>query len=160
MFPTLESYQPRPEKRAPELVEGCARLEGRPQARSCRWPSFVLREPQDGRPSKSAVADFDTLRLPKSGKPDFGARPPQDEVRILGRSIPLRAGGERLNEIHVAGVTSPLRRASALLRHLVVVAAFERDPVGLQVLRVGQEVRPRIAGDKARGLPYHVELAV
>src|SRR5882762_8710136 len=36
---------------------------------------------RDGRASKSAVADFDTLRLPKSGKPDFGARPPQDEVR-------------------------------------------------------------------------------
>jgi hypothetical protein len=25
-------------------------------------------------PSKSAVADFDTLRLPKSGKPDFDGR--------------------------------------------------------------------------------------
>src|SRR5215469_296173 len=36
---------------------------------------------RDGRASKSAVADFDTLTLPKSGKPDFGARPPQDEVR-------------------------------------------------------------------------------
>jgi hypothetical protein len=35
---------------------------------------------RDGRPSKSAVADFDTLRLPKSGKPEFGGRPPQDEV--------------------------------------------------------------------------------
>jgi hypothetical protein len=35
---------------------------------------------RDGRPSKSAVADFDTLTLPKSGKPDFGGRPPQDEV--------------------------------------------------------------------------------
>jgi hypothetical protein len=41
--------QPRPEERAPELVEGCARLEGRPQARSRPRPSFVLREPQDGR---------------------------------------------------------------------------------------------------------------
>jgi len=40
-------------------------------------PVAILR---DGRASKSAVADFDTLRLPKSGKPDFGARPPQDEV--------------------------------------------------------------------------------
>jgi len=33
---------------------------------------------RDGRPSKSAVADFDTLRLPKSGKPDFGGRRPQN----------------------------------------------------------------------------------
>src|SRR5260370_24773788 len=39
-------------------------------------PVAILR---DGRPSKSAVADFDTLTLPKSGKPDFGGRPPQDE---------------------------------------------------------------------------------
>jgi len=29
---------------------------------------------QDGRASKSAVADFDTLTLPKTGKPDFGER--------------------------------------------------------------------------------------
>src|SRR5712664_4487453 len=56
------------------------RRSGRPDFRAV-VPSFVLREPQDGRASKSAVADFDTLRLPKSGKPDFGARPPQDEVR-------------------------------------------------------------------------------
>jgi hypothetical protein len=48
-----------------------------------KWPSFVLREPQDGRPSKSAVADFDALMLPKSGKPDFGGRPPQDEGFIF-----------------------------------------------------------------------------
>jgi hypothetical protein len=34
-------------------------------------PAAILR---DGRASKSAVADFDTLTLPKSGKPDFGAR--------------------------------------------------------------------------------------
>src|SRR5262249_40308657 len=47
--------QPRPEERAPELVEGCARLEGRPQARSCPRPSF----------------ETAALR----------ARPPQDEVR-------------------------------------------------------------------------------
>ena len=39
-------------------------------------PVAILR---DGRPSKSAVADFDTLTLPKSGKPDFGGLPPQDE---------------------------------------------------------------------------------
>src|SRR5262249_3729010 len=37
---------------------------------------------RDGRASKSAVADFDTLSLPKSGKPDFDARPPQDEVPL------------------------------------------------------------------------------
>src|SRR5215470_12224780 len=34
-------------------------------------PVAILR---DGRASKSAVADFDTLTLPKSGKPDFGER--------------------------------------------------------------------------------------
>src|SRR5215470_9230238 len=34
-------------------------------------PAAILR---DGRASKSAVADFDTLTLPKSGKPDFGER--------------------------------------------------------------------------------------
>src|SRR6266481_10098331 len=95
--------------------------------------------------NRNRLLPISAIFVRKSGRPDFRAvvpsfetaarraRPPQDEVRIFGRSTPLRAGGERRNEIHVAGVTSPLRRASALLRHLVVVAAFERDPVGLQV---------------------------
>jgi len=58
-----------------------ARLEGWQQA----WveQAAILR---DGRPSKSAVADFDTFGLPKSGKPDFGGRPPQDEGLILLRA--------------------------------------------------------------------------
>jgi hypothetical protein len=49
-------------------------------------PAAILR---DGRPSKSAVADFDYFRLPKPGKPDFGGRPPQtqDEVRIVSRPL-------------------------------------------------------------------------
>jgi len=34
-------------------------------------PVAILR---DGRASKSAVANFDTLMLPNSGKPDFGER--------------------------------------------------------------------------------------
>jgi len=34
---------------------------------------------RDARPSKSAVADFDTFGLPKSGKPDFGRRAPHHE---------------------------------------------------------------------------------
>jgi hypothetical protein len=49
----------------------------RRMAASSAVPVAILR---DGRPSKSAVADFDTLTLPKSGTPDFGGRPPQDEV--------------------------------------------------------------------------------
>src|SRR5712671_7870909 len=58
-------------------------------ARPCR--ASILR---DGRPSKSVVADFDTLRLPKSGEPDFGGRPPQDEVRIISHAhSTLRGGG-------------------------------------------------------------------
>jgi len=57
------------------LRSALLRASRRTAANSCR--ASILR---DGRPSKSAVADFDTLRLPKSGKPDFGGRPPQDEV--------------------------------------------------------------------------------
>ena len=54
---------------------------------------------RDGRASKSAVADFDTLRLPKSGKPDFGARPPQDEVRCYRLlAILLNASGAQTGE--------------------------------------------------------------
>jgi hypothetical protein len=54
--------QPRPEERA------CA---SRRTATGEVVPAAILR---DGRASKSAVADFDTLTLPKSGKPDFGER--------------------------------------------------------------------------------------
>src|SRR5215470_9243974 len=36
-----DTHQPCPEERAPELVEGCARLKGRPQAR-CPWPPFEM----------------------------------------------------------------------------------------------------------------------
>src|SRR5258707_1557393 len=50
-------------------------------------PVAILR---DGRPSKSAVADFDALTLPNSGKPDFGGRPPQDEVHVVRISNSLQ----------------------------------------------------------------------
>ena len=56
-------------------------------------PGAILR---DGRTSKSAVADFDTLRLPKSGKPDFGAQPPQDEVNGVSSANYLT--GTRFNQ--------------------------------------------------------------
>src|SRR5258707_11372195 len=58
-------HQPRPEERAPELVEGCARLEGRPQARSCPRPSFETAARR--------------------------ARPPQDEVRGFGFDRSMRS---------------------------------------------------------------------
>src|SRR6478609_3765638 len=48
----------------------------------------------------------------------------------------------------------------ALLRGLVVVAALQRDPVGIDVLAARQEVRPGVARHCVRRLPYHVELAV
>src|SRR5262249_56364737 len=51
-------------------------------------------------------------------------------------------------------------RAATLLRQLLVVAAFERDPVGDQVLGAFQVGRPRGAGHEPFGLPHHVELAV
>src|ERR1700719_3926580 len=54
----------------------------------------------------------------------------------------------------------PLRRAAALLRHLVVVAAFELHPIGFEILRAGQVRRPRRAGNELLGLEHHVELAV
>jgi branched-chain amino acid transport system permease protein len=53
-------------------------------------PAAILR---DGRASKSAVADFDTLRLPKSGKPDFGARPPYTKVK--NKILPMSRIGEQ-----------------------------------------------------------------
>src|SRR5271170_3790079 len=54
----------------------------------------------------------------------------------------------------------PLRCATALLRHGVVVAALELHPVGLEIFRTRQVIRPSIAGHQALGLPHHVELAV
>src|SRR5260370_19079945 len=42
------SVGPRTEERAPELVEGCARLEGRPQARSYPRPSFETAAQEGG----------------------------------------------------------------------------------------------------------------
>ena len=51
-------------------------------------------------------------------------------------------------------------RPAALLGDLVVVAALQRHPIGLQVLRTRQEIRPGVAGHQALGLPHHVELAV
>src|SRR5580704_6806031 len=54
----------------------------------------------------------------------------------------------------------PLRRAAALLRHLVVVAAFELHPIGFEILRAGQVRRPGGAGNELLGLEHHVELAV
>src|SRR5262249_7361025 len=53
-----------------------------------------------------------------------------------------------------------LRRATALLGHLIVVAAFERHPVGFQVLRARQVLGPGIARHQGRRLPNDVELAV
>src|SRR5215475_5037002 len=55
---SISSISPRPEERAPELVEGCARLEGRPQARSCPWPSFETAA-RRARPPQDEVRDFD-----------------------------------------------------------------------------------------------------
>src|SRR5262249_13893792 len=50
--------------------------------------------------------------------------------------------------------------AAALLGDLVVVAALELDPVGLEVLRAFEVRRPGGARNEARRLPHHVELAV
>src|ERR1700716_2169898 len=55
---------------------------------------------------------------------------------------------------------TPLRTTPTLLGHRVVVAALERHPVGLQILRTGQVLRPSIARHQCRRLPNHVELAV
>src|SRR5215467_12032916 len=53
--------------------------------------------------------------------------------------------------------TTPLR-ATALLGHLIVVAAFERHPVGFQVLRARQVFGPGIARDQGRRLPNDVQM--
>src|SRR5258708_8976603 len=53
-----------------------------------------------------------------------------------------------------------LRRATALLGHRIVVAAFERHPVGFQILRARQVLGPGIAWNQCRRLPNNVELAV
>jgi hypothetical protein len=37
--------------------------------------------PSDGRRSKSAVADFDSLSLPQSGEPDFGG--PRSRLELI-----------------------------------------------------------------------------
>src|SRR5688572_18059415 len=50
--------------------------------------------------------------------------------------------------------------ARTLLGLGVVVAALERDPVGLGILADRKEVRPRITGHGPGGLRYHVELTV
>src|SRR5207248_2958223 len=50
--------------------------------------------------------------------------------------------------------------AAALLGDSVVVAAFQCDPVGYQILGARQVLGPRIARHQSRSLPYHVELAV
>src|SRR6516225_2384565 len=49
---------------------------------------------------------------------------------------------------------------AALVGLGVVVAAFLADPVTDQVLGALKFLRPCIAGDQARGLPHHVELAI
>jgi|SRR6516162_7784929 len=48
---------------------------------------------------------------------------------------------------------------AALLGHCIVVAAFERHPVGYEVLRARQVLGPGIARDQGRRLPNDVELA-
>src|SRR5262249_25487485 len=50
--------------------------------------------------------------------------------------------------------------AATFFGDLVVVAAFQGYPVGLEVLRARQKVRPSVARDQALGLPNHVELAI
>ena len=59
-----------------------------------------------------------------------------------------------------AAVQTGSALSAALLRNGVVVAAFEGDPVGLQRLRLLEEVRPLVARHEIVGLPDDVELAV
>src|SRR5262245_58638767 len=47
---------------------------------------------------------------------------------------------------------------SALFGDLVVVAALQRHPIRLEILRAGQEVGPGVAGHESLGLPDDVEL--
>src|SRR5271155_5265307 len=71
------------------------------------------------------------------------------------------AGMEAASAASTFFVIGRLRsRAAALLGDLVVVAAFEGDPVGDQVLRALEIRRPCGARDQLRGLEDHVELAV
>src|SRR6478735_2605481 len=56
--------------------------------------------------------------------------------------------------------SATLRRAATLLGHRIVVAAFQRHPVGFQVLRARQVLGPGLAGDQCGRLPDDVELAV
>src|SRR3981081_4247085 len=49
---------------------------------------------------------------------------------------------------------------AALVGLGVVVAALLANPVADQVLGAFKLLRPGIAGNQARGLPHHVELAV
>src|SRR6202035_3990149 len=49
---------------------------------------------------------------------------------------------------------------AALVGLDVVVAALLADPVADQVLGTLEFLRPCIAGNQARGLPHHVELAI
>src|SRR5260370_17723866 len=53
-----------------------------------------------------------------------------------------------------------LRRATALLGHRIVVAAFERHPVGFQILRARQVLGPGIAWNQCRRLPHNSNLPV
>src|SRR5467141_2898810 len=102
MFPTLESYQPRPEERTPELVEGCARLKGRPQARSCPWPSF-----------ETAARS---------------ARPPQDEVRGFEFDRSMRLSFVRRHR-HIHPARDVLDRARRA-RHDIEIEYVGRQPQG------------------------------
>src|SRR5204862_6888553 len=50
--------------------------------------------------------------------------------------------------------------ATALLSHRIVVAALELHPVGFEILRAWQILRPGLAGHHTRRLPNDVELAI
>src|SRR5215471_21598538 len=87
---TTKESKPHPEERR----VFAARLEGWPLARPCPWPSFVLREPQDGRPRgrpphdavSGGVASLFQLRLQDANLygGDIRCRMPGSSTRPIG----------------------------------------------------------------------------
>ena len=110
-------------------IRWIARLEGWTLARLRPLTSFVLREPQGRRPSKSVAADFDTLRLPKSGKRGFGraallgARSIVWKHRSVGKAngSRLSAGSMTGSACHQSGVWWARRERARLCAHLQVI---------------------------------------
>src|SRR5205807_6649407 len=99
------------------------------------------RDPNYAATPDSSFAVNTTLTLPGAAASVCSLSPPQE------------GGADRVT-------SATLRRAAALLGHRIVVAAFQRHPVGFQVLRARQVLGPGVAGDQCGRLPDDVELAV